>query len=84
MQLFIASFAFLLTEIFALPTGWSAGPSTDFGQPGDAKFDYVRSYALVKKLLVNFQRIGYCWRRHRRLDCCLTPCRESAAQYCCR
>ena len=42
MLLLLAPFAILLTEVFALPTGWNAGPSSDFGQPGDAKFDYVR------------------------------------------
>ena len=42
MLLFLATVGICLTGTFALPTGWNAGPSSYFGQPGDAAFDYVR------------------------------------------
>ena len=42
MLSFLAPVAIFLTGTFALPTGWSAGPSSYFGQPGAATFDYVR------------------------------------------
>ena len=42
MLSFLAPVAIFLTGTLALPTGWTAGPSSYFGQPGAASFDYVR------------------------------------------
>lgn len=56
MLLSFAFFALWLTEVAALPTGWSAGADDYFGLPGDADFDYVCYNALGKAYLSNRYR----------------------------